>query len=528
MTDLSTSAGKMSQGSDLLFGHPKGLYILTSAEMLERFSFYGVRALLVLYLTQKFLYSDDLAFGLYGTYMALVNMSPMIGGLIADRYLGFRKGIYIGGVLLILGHLGLVFGDFYLSSQSLTDPVQDMQLFYLSMALLITGVGLFKPNITSLVGGLYPEGGSRADSGFTIFFLGINIGAASAAVVCGYIGQKFGWHYGFGLAGIGVTLGLATFVLGRKYLNGLGHPAQPLAKMTRLGIGQQPLIYISILLFILMSWKLVTVVQGMGVLVVGIFLFAFGGAVYYGLKHLEKLDREKLFCALILMIIWIFFAALIEQQGSSMNLFITRAVDLQVALPDIFSSAGGEPATFAIQSSQMLGIPGLMIILFSPAIIKLWGFLERHNINPSTPAKFAISLLFMGAGFATLSLGTALPNEQGQVDMFWILLSYLFIAVGDLFIVPVGLSAVTKLSAPRIIGFMMGLWLLSVAIGQYLAALVAQLSSIQPAHLLTMETSEILVHYQGFFTYLAIGAGLLGGAALLMTPFIRKWMHGEH
>lgn len=544
MTNSSAAEGVIEQESDSLFGHPKGLYVLTVAEMWERFSFYGVRALFVLYLTQRFLLADNTSFAIYGSYMALVNMSPLIGGMLADRYLGFRKAVIFGGILIILGHIGLVLGDLYFAPHILANSTHGAhgtraatQIFYLSLAFLVAGVGFFKPNITSMVGGLYPKGGYLSDSGFTIFCLGINLGSAIAAVICGYVGQRYGWAYGFGLAGLGVLIGLVTFILGKKHVRALGHPPRQRSgpDSSRIGLSQRHIIYALTILFIIMTWKLVQIVNFIGVLVGAIFILAFGGTVFYGFKYLKKVEREKLFCALILMTIWVFFAALVEQMGSSMNLFAMRSVNLHVALPHVMAQLGsgghvsgltGAHSGFTIQSSQLLGFPGLLILLFSPLFVWLWGYLHKRGLNPSTPVKFGLSLILLGAGFGVISLGAIWPNGHGQINLLWMLLCYLLLAIGDLFIAPVGLSAVIKLAATHIVGFMMGLWLLAVAIGEYFSARIAEFSSLPPALLHRMSPDAILTHYQIFFGYLALGSCLLGLIPLVLTPFLRKWMHG--
>lgn len=502
---------------EYLFGHPKGLYVLVLTEMWERFSFYGMRGLLVFFLIDKFRFSDSLSFATYGGYTALVYVSPLIGGMIADRYLGFSRAVVFGGMLMLVGHLGLALEDLLFVTEVGTPaglaPAQ-LQLFHLSLAFLIVGVGLLKPNISAMVGGLYPKGGHLRDSGFTVFVSGINVGATVSAVLCGYVGQKYGWGYGFGLSALGMAAGLCVFVGGRRHLKGIGEPPAAARLHADLIAGLNPLvlIYLATLLAVLAVWQLMQMLEYLGFIVGLTFVGAAIGVLGYAFRRLERMQRQQLFSALMLMAIWVCFAAIIEQVGSSISLFTQRAVDRTVF-------------GIEIQPAQLHGLLPFLVIVFSPVFAWWWGYLERRNRNPSTPAKFALSLLLLGVGYAALALGALWPDESARVSLIWVVLLYIFFAVGDLFIVPVGLSAVTKLAAREVVGFMMGLWMLSVAIGNYFSALIAQYSALPPEALAKALPEEILLHYQTFFAYLALGATLLGVLALLCAPAIRKWMY---
>lgn len=515
MADLHPAQGEPQR--EYLFGHPKGLYVLVLTEMWERFSFYGMRALLVFFLLEKFRYSDALSFATYGSYTALVYISPLLGGLIADRYLGFSRSVLLGGVLMVFGHAGLALEDwlFVPAAGAAVPTVGQLDIFNLSLAFLIIGVGLLKPNISAMVGGLYPKEGYLRDSGFTVLVWGINFGSATAAVVCGYVGQKYGWGYGFGLAGIGMLVGLGTFLRGKRHLVGVGEAPDPAYLRKPLGGGLTPLtvIYALTLLSVIVAWQLMKMLDVLGVVVGLTFAGAAAGVLFYGFRKLERIARQQLFAAMMLMAIWVCFAAIIEQVGSSIALFLDRVVDRNVW-------------GIEIRASQVGGLLAVLVIMFSPVFAWLWGYLERRNLNPSSPSKFALSLVLLGAGFAALAISGFWPDAAGRVSIAWVLLLYVFFAIGDLFIVPVGLSAITKLAAREVVGFMMGLWMLSVAIGNYFSAMIAKASALEPAVLAASQPLDLLRHYQVFFAYLALGSTLLGLIALACVPGIRKWMHG--
>jgi POT family proton-dependent oligopeptide transporter len=498
---------------DTFLGHPKGLYVLALTEMWERFSFYGMKALLVFFLVNRFGYSDTLAFATYGTYTALVYLSPILGGLVADRYLGFTKCVTLGAVLMSLGHMGLALDDVVFAPGAAGGvQVGQLPLFHLSLACLIVGVGLLKPNISAMVGELYPKEGHLRDSGFTVFIWGVNFGATISAVVCGYLGQTYGWGFGFGVAGLGILLGLAIFIAGQKHLRGIGAPPnrERLRARLRLGLSLEMLIYAGAALCIVLVWPLVRMVDALGYIVGATFCVVAGAIVAYGYRRLGQVERQQLFAATMLMSIWVGFVAVIEQTGSSISLFTERVIDRHI---------GG----VEIRSAQLQGLLPFLVIVLSPVFAWLWGFLERRGRNPSTPAKFAQALLLLGVGYCAVALGATWPSADGKLHLVWLLLLYLMFAVGDLFIVPVGLSAVTKLATRTLVGLMMGLWMLSVAIGNFFAAAIAKLSAIDPARI---GDSGLARHYQVFFGYLTLVSLVLGLLALACTPAIRRWMHG--
>jgi proton-dependent oligopeptide transporter, POT family len=490
--------------SELLFGHPRGLYVLTLTETWERFSYYGMRALLILYLTQRFLLSDNHSFAIYGAYTALVYISPLLGGMLADRWFGFRRSVMFGASIMILGHFGLAVQDFYFAGRAVS--AAGIQLFYFSIACLITGVGFLKGNISTMVGNLYPRESRQRDSGFIIFIWGVDIGAALAAFSCGYVGQTYGWGYGFGMAGIAMCIGLASFVLGRKYLDGAD--IMPARRGGAMGVPA-----ILLLTCLLVSWALMQSAEIVGVMVALTIIAGFGWTLYLAFTRLDAIERDRLWCALIIWSIWACYAALIEQTGSSLNLFTQRLVQLDFA-------------GFRIQASQLQGVTTFAVLVFSPFFAWAWSALDRRGLNPRTELKLSSAIMALAAGFALLGLGTAFPDSSGKVGLAWLLLNYLCFAVAAIIVQPIGLSAFTRLTATPIVGFMVGMWMLAVAVGSYFAAQIAKFSALDAKAGAVMPAAALLAHYRQFFAALAVSALLLGLVFFALTPLMRRWMHG--
>jgi POT family proton-dependent oligopeptide transporter len=508
--------------SELLWGHPKGLYILFLTEMWERFSYYGMRALLIFYLTQYLLFSDSQSIAIYGAYTALIYIAPVIGGIISDRYLGSNKSVIWGGLLMILGHIGMAFegvpaveGVNEIGEQIILRNNLSLQVFFISITFLIVGVGFFKANISTMVGQLYPQDDFRRDTGFTIFFWGINIGAFLAAAICGFVGQKFGWGYGFGIAGIGMAVGLLIFIYGQKYLYGIGDPPSSscLKAKSLVGLSIEHTIYLASFLAIGIIWQIVQQAQIVSYFVLIAVVISLAWTVFYACNRCEPRDRDRMLIALAFMTVWIIYAALFEQMGSSLNLFTDRFVNLNV---------------FGLEfmASQVQGLPSLFLLIITPFFFRFWGFLDRHGLNPPSAIKFALSLIIMGLGYYVLSSAIDSNDGAGRINLGWIILLYLFFAVSDLFIGPIGLSLVTKLSVTRALGFMMGLWMLSVAIGSYLASRAAQYVAVDDSGDMLYSRGEQLERFGDFFAYLSYGSLALGVFFLLLYPLIRKMMHG--
>jgi POT family proton-dependent oligopeptide transporter len=496
------------------FGHPRALFILFFTEMWERFSFYGMKALLVFYLVKYHLFSDDAGNLLVGSYAALVYAVPVIGGFIADKYLGFRKAIVFGGIMLVLGHLGMAF-EGNAATQSMTGEITRdnfaLQVFYFSLALIILGVGFLKANISSLVGELYEVGDKRRDSGFTLFYMGINLGSFLATIICVWLGETYGWSYGFGAAGIGMFFGLMTFISGRKLLQGKGESNAPeYLEKTSFGIKNEWIIYGLSVLSTLIFWQVVQrhEVVSYSLQLAGAVSFIY--IVYYAITQLNGKAREQLFALTILIVFTIVFWALFEQAYTSMNLFADRALDRTVF--------GTE-----IPAGTFLSFNALFIILLAPVFAWLW--VKMGKYNPNTAVKFSLALMLVGLGFGALVMGINVSG-LGKVAAIWLILTYFLHTCGELCLSPVGLSAVTKLSPVKIVGFMMGVWFLATASSEFIASVLANIASVDTSNGLAPDLNIAKQSYLKLFEYLfytGIGFGVL---LLVLSPIIKKLMHG--
>lgn len=524
-------------------GHPPGLYMLFFAEMWERFCFYGMRALLVLYLTKGFLgMTDEDGGNVYANYNALVYLTPIIGGIIADKVLGYRWAIILGGIVMAIGEFTLL--------------VEQEFAVYAGMALIICGNGLFKPNISSMVGKLYADGDPRRDAGFTIFYMGINIGALTSTLLCGWIGEEYGYTYGFGLAGIGMLLGIFTFGMGKARLEGHGEPPVPaeLSKRMMMVIG-------GIAVLAPIVWWLLQNSDIVYYLLLGGIFLTIGSILAVAFKS-GKVERERLF---LLVILWCFHAlfwAFFEQAGTSLTLFTDRNVNR-----DIFG--------WSMPTSWGQFFNPAFIVIFGAVFSALWVALGKKDRDPSIPGKFGLALIQLGAGYGVLVLGAAF-GVQGIVPLVFLVLCYLLHTTGELCLSPVGLSAVTKLAPKKIVGMVMGAWFLSISAGHKIAGFVNALAGSKPElasalkvfegleekelaidsaegkafvteqvtklsggdadmtsklnALLASPESEVtqqtLDTYLGVYNmlcWIAVGAGVL---LLVSAPMLKKWQHG--
>jgi proton-dependent oligopeptide transporter, POT family len=498
-----------------ILGHPIGLFVLFATEMWERFSFYGMKALLIYYLTKYHLFADDAGNYIVGSYAALVYALPVVGGYLADKYLGFRKAVIFGGILLVMGHLGLVYEGHQAYLAENGEVVQDkraLQFFFFSLALIILGVGFLKANISSIVGELYDKNDVRRDSGFTIFYMGINLGSFVATLLCGYLGENYGWGYGFGAAGIGMVLGLATFVWGQKHLMGKAEPKDPLtlSQPLFLGISREHLIYgLSFPALFVIAWM----VQDHGVVDWTLRItggFALLMIVFYATRS-EKVVRERLLALTVLILFSVVFWALFEQAYTSMNLFADRVLQREI---------GG----WTIPGPWFLSLNALFIIVFAPVLASLWVKLGKYN--PNTPVKFSIAILLAGLGFGALVLGVGTTAEGAKVAMIWLVLAYFLHTLGELCISPVGLSSVTQLAPRKIAGFMMGVWFLATAASEFIAAVLANLAKIDTDGGEVTDLSLAIASYANLFGKLFWAGLICGGVLLILSPFIKKLMHG--
>ncbi|WP_186402990.1 peptide MFS transporter [Sphingopyxis sp. P1IMeth2] len=476
-------------------GHPKGLYMLFFAEMWERFSYYGMRALLIFYLTQHWLFSDGKSNLIYGAYTALVYITPVLGGYLADRYLGQRKAVLFGGVLLAFGHLFMAFeGDHGITDAATKQADPAINIFWLALALIIVGSGFLKANISVMVGQLYRLTDMRRDAAYTIFYMGINVGAALGTILVGYLGQKIGWAYGFGLAGIGMVAGLIVFVLGKNVLLGAGEAPAPLAKSKEWSIYGVGLVAVGVM------WALVQYQDVIQTLLVISGLGLLGWVLFQAFK-LEKEPRERIFAILFLIALNPLFWGLFEQAGGSFNLYTDRYVD-----------KGGVPA------SVFQSINPIYIILFAPVFAALWQWLGKRGLEPSAPAKFALALAQVGAGFLVFVWGASSVGPEVATPVLFVFLLYLLHTTGELCLSPVGLSAMNRLAPSFMASLIMGAWFYMTAVGNFVAGKIGEATGGESGDM-TKEATLAIYQEIGIIT---IGVSVV---VLALSPIVKKWMH---
>ena len=499
-------------------GHPRGLFVLFFAEMWERFSYYGMRALLIFYLTKHFLFGDAVAAGIVTTYGSLVYLTPVLGGLIADRYLGARRAVIFGAILLCFGHLGMAIegAPAQATAHGVDRAGWSLQVLYVSLALIITGVGFLKANISTMVGQLYSASDPRRDGGFTLFYMGINLGAFVSALTCGYLGETYGWSYGFGLAGIGMLVGLLTFIRGQGALGAAGEPPDRAALTAPLGFGlsRQHLIYGGGLIAVAIAWQLIQQRAFVGTLLQITAVVSVAGIVLFSVLRCPPIERDRMLLLLILTVISVVFWALFEQAGTSLNLFTDRNVDREM-----FGTT--------IAASQFQSVNPAFIILLAPLFSRLWPWLAARGWEPSTPAKFGLAVVQVGFGFLALVYGATRANDAHLVGVIWLVLAYFLHTTGELCLSPVGLSAVSRLSVPRVVGLMMGVWFLASAFAQNVAGVIAALMSVQGDGAASADAGQALATYVGTFNQIAWGAIGIGALVLLAAPLLRRLMHAD-
>lgn len=501
--ELTDSTVGIPEEEKTFLGHPRGLFVLFFAEMWERFSYYGMRALLVLYLTKHFLFDREAAYGLYGAYTTLVYITPVIGGVLADRYLGQRKAVLFGAILLVLGHLGMAYEGDPVQVGEVADPGV-LNIFYLSLALIIAGVGFLKANISTIVGELYPKTDERRDSAFTIFYVGINLGAAAGALGAGYLGETYGWAYGFGAAGIGMLLGLVVFVLGKPTLRGAGEPRDPelLTRPVIAGLSREWIIYLSTFLGVAVIWWFVRDQATVNITLLFSMITVYSYIVWRAVAKLDAHARNRILVALVLITTQVLFWGLFEQTGSSLNLYTDEQVNRTMF--------GWE-----VPASMFQSINAIYIVLLGPLFAALWVWLGKRGWNPSTPVKFSLALVQLGLGFLVLVWGA--QSSDGLTPVIFIFLIYLLHTTGELCLSPVGLSAMTRLSVSAMVGLMMGAWFLASGAGNAVAALIAQATAAEGPN----GESAVLTVYRnvGLFS-IAVAVAMLA-----LSPVLNKMMH---
>ncbi len=443
------------------FGHPRGLATLFMTELWERFSYYGMRALLVLFMTAAaanggLQFDVAKAGAIYGLYTSSVYMLSLLGGWIADRLLGQRRTVLYGGVLIAAGNLCLA--------------IPGLATFYSGLVLSALGTGLLKPNVSVMVGQLYQEGDARRDAGFSIFYMGINLGAFLSPLACGYLGQRINWHLGFGLAAAGMVLGVLQYMAGAKHLaEASRHPAAPSAAARRwLWRGLAAAALLATMFTALKLTGALEITAGLLSDAMGVFLLLITVVLFAWLllaRTWTPVERKRLLVVGVLFLASASFWCMFEQAGSSLNLFAERSTDKSIL-------------GFEFPASWLQSVNALMIIALAPVFAWIWVKLGRRE--PSSPAKFVLGLLAGGGGFVVLAVGAARVAGGAQVSPMWLVVVYLFHTVGELCLSPVGLSAMTKLAPARIGGLLMGTWFLSLSVGNYMGGRIASLYEALP------------------------------------------------
>ena len=485
-----------NQYSHSFFGHPRGLATLFFTEMWERFSYYGMRALLILYMTADtsnggLQFDVVKASAIYGLYTSMVYMTGLPGGWIADKFLGQRSAVLFGGIIIALGHFSMAF--------------HSVAMFFVGLALIVCGTGLLKPNISAIVGALYEEKDARRDAGFSIFYMGINLGALIAPLICGYLGQRVDWHYGFGAAGLGMTFGVIQYALGGKYLGEAGlkkanTDAAAHSKNSRtLGLTLAGVVALVCIAYLCLSSGFLDLssMRWVYFALLSLIVIAFF-ANFFLQKDWTPVERKRIGVIAILFIFTTMFWGAFEQAGSTLNLFADRYTD---------NSLFG----FAFPSSWFQSVNSIFLIAFAPVFAWLWVKLGKNE--PSSPAKFAMGLFFVGLGYLLLvPAALIVTNHEMKAGPYWLIGLYLCHTFGELSLSPVGLSMVTKLAPARIVGQMMGIWFMTISLGNFVGSMVAG----------KFETFPLPALFGTVFAT-TVGAALL--LALLVKP-IKKMMGG--
>ena len=594
----------------LLRNHPRGLIILFFAEMWERFSYYGMRAILIFYLTQHFLFDDKFSNAQYGSYTSLVYLLPLIGGFLADKWLGTRKAVAFGAVLLVAGHLAMAIegkpavqtltyqgatyefqaegrgqnreaklvvdgkayevaatkvGDFEIKGLPANAPLPAvlpkadykldvtgrdplyLNIFWFSLSLIILGVGFLKPNISTIVGQLYPQGDPRRDPGFTLYYYGINLGSFWASILCGLLGVNVGWWAGFGLAGVGMLAGFVVFVLGKPWLDGKAEPPQPKVLKEKVAgpINRELAIYALSLVGLVGIFFLVQFNAIVGVaLNIGI-LASLGYIGFFMFTKCAKEERERLALAVFLIFGAVVFWTLFEQAGSSLSLFAATNVQLDLvrepvrlfggavtlATPEQLAKAGIDAAsTFWVNTSfnapQTQALNAGWILIFAPVFAAIWTFLGARGKDPNPVVKFGLALIQVGAGFLLLQWGSTFADGAFKLPLIFLVLMYMLHTTGELCMSPVGLSQMTKLSPASVVSFMMAVWFMAVAIAQWVGGKIAGLAATETVGGQVLDPGAALAASLKVFNIIGLVSVVIGIGFLLLSPVLKKWSHG--
>lgn len=477
------------------FGHPRGLAVLFFTELWERFGFYGMRALLILYLTVGLEFEASKAGALYGLYTSLVYLIGLPGGWLADRLLGQQRAVLYGGILLAIGYCSLI--------------IPGMTAFYIGLLIIIIGTGLLKPNISAIVGKLYTTDDERRDAGFSLFYMGINFGAALGPIICSLLGEWFHWRLGFAAAGVGMTIGVIVYVLGRDTLGDAGRfpnkPADPVVAARgdrRIVFGLIAVAAVIVGVAVLLATGTVTVdieaaSDSFGLVLAVITVVFFAWLFLAG--NWTRVERNRLIAIVVLFLAASVFWGAYEQAGSSFNLFAFKDTDRTIG-------------SFEFPAGWFQQVPAIFVVIMAPIFAWLW--MRLGSRQPSSPAKFALGLIFVGLGFAVMIGASTAAASGAKVSPLWLIATYFLHVVGEMCLSPVGLSTVTKLAPERVTSLMLGVWFLAAAVGNYVGGRAAGFYETIP-----------LWQLFGLFAAITVGTGLL--LALFIRP-IRKLMGGIH
>jgi POT family proton-dependent oligopeptide transporter len=575
------------------FGHPRQLARLFTTEAMERFGYYGMRALLTLYLTKHFLFSDQATNGLYGGFTALVYLTPLVGGLLADRYLGSKRSVKFGAIMMALGYFILCFGGETAKPHAIIDgqryevqvenaidrPTSTgteqrfvidhgqrllirgnddgsvalvapggqvartiptggfeanadrsplfVMLMLIGLSMVAVGNGFFKPNISTIVGSLYAQGDRRRDAGFTIFYMGINLGSFFSQLFCPFLADNVGWWAGFGLAAGGMLLAACLFQFDGGRLDGYGERPEGVTGSRDLAIYGGALVAVPVVLFLF--WNLMGAAHaaaGSGIggyllalpimakVLFGTFIVAIPAILIWSYRVGDSREFQMMLAAMVLVVFNVVFWTLFEQAGSSLTLFADRNTELSFF------------GLFNISAGQTQSFNAIFIVLLAPLFSILWTGMAARGIEPTIPVKFGLALMGVGAGFLFLVWGTHYAGDDFKVALWWLGGLYLIHSIAELCISPVGLSMITKLSIARIVGLMMGVWFLSISVAQYVAGMVAQVASVETVGGQVTNLQVSLETYAGVFWKIGLIAAVFGAVLLAISPFLKRWMHG--
>jgi POT family proton-dependent oligopeptide transporter len=466
--------------------------------MWERFSYYGMRALLVLFMVDAVRggmgMTDKMATAIYGLYTAAVYLAALPGGWIADRLLGAQRAVWYGGMIIAAGHFTLA--------------VPRTETFYIGLLLVVLGTGLLKPNVSAMVGDLYPEGGARRDAGFSIFYMGINLGAFLGPLICSTLGEKINWHYGFGAAGVGMVLGLIQYRLTQKHLGTAGLNPGPATRLNStqcaalLGGAVAIVLIVTLALVGIIKINPVVLASGTTTFIVAMAAVFFVAVLLF--SGLDKIEKQRVAVIIVLFISAALFWSGFEQAGSSFNLFAERYTVRYAALLHYEFPAG-----------WFQSFPAIFIIMFAPVMAAVWVRLARRNLEPSLPVKSGLGLVLLGAGFLVMATASTLIAAGQKVWPTWLITTYLIHTFGELSLSPVGLSAVTKLAPRRLVGQMMGAWFLAASLGNLIAGLLAG-----------QFNTDAVQQWPGLFSKIAIAPAAAGMLLILFRKPIKRMMHG--